>query len=302
MGTEVVLEETLQQSMAAVAAEVESFIGGLLPRSTRPEAPLWDAMRFGCLGGGKRLRPFLVLEGAAAFEVPRGRALRAAAAVELIHCYSLIHDDLPAMDDADLRRGRPTVHRAFDEAIAVLAGDGLLTLAFEVLGHPDTHPDPATRCALVVALAEAAGPRGMVGGQMVDLMAETTSFDLPQTTRLQRLKTGALFRFACEAGAILAGANPAQREALLGYADDIGLAFQITDDLLDIEGDEAEVGKSVGQDADAGKATFVSLLGIDPARRRADELATSAMDRLEGFGPTADSLRAVARFIVKRRF
>ena len=295
------MQESLKDSMERAAADVESLIAGLLPETDDAEAPLWRSMRYGSLGGGKRLRPYLVLEGAGLFDVPRAWALRTAAAVELIHCYSLIHDDLPAMDDADLRRGRPTVHRAFDEATAVLAGDGLLTMAFEVLSDPDTHPDPAIRCALNLALARAAGPRGMVGGQMIDLIAETTPFDLDEITRLQRLKTGALFGFACLAGSILGQAGPAETAALRAFADDLGLAFQIADDLLDVEGDEAEVGKTVGHDAAAGKATFVSLLGVEGARARARALADSAVARLDLFDRRADRLRAVARFTVERR-
>ena len=295
------MQDSLNVSMAHTAAEVESLIADLLPETGDTDAPLWLSMRYGSLGGGKRLRPYLVLEGAGLFGVPRARAMRTAAAVELIHCYSLIHDDLPAMDDADLRRGRPTVHRAFDEATAVLAGDGLLTMAFEVLSDPATHPDPAIRSALSLALAQAAGPRGMVGGQMIDLIAETRQFSLEEITRLQKMKTGALFGFSCAAGAILGQAGPVETEALRAFADDLGLAFQIADDLLDVEGDEAEVGKTVGHDAAAGKATFVSLLGVDGAREQARALADSAVARLAPFDGRADRLRAVARFIVERR-
>ncbi len=291
---------TLDRAMAEAAALVEAAIAETVPEVARSEAPLWAAMRYGSLGGGKRLRPFLVLSGAALFDVPPARALRAATAIELVHCYSLIHDDLPAMDDAELRRGRPTVHRAFDEAIAVLAGDGLLTLAFEVLADPRTHDDGAIRSELVLALAQAAGPAGMVGGQMIDLVGETTTFDLAEITRLQRLKTGALIGFACQAGAILGAAGAAERQALQAYADALGLAFQIADDLLDIEGTEAEVGKSIGRDVDAHKATFVSILGIEPARARARELTGDAAAALAPFGDRADRLRAVARFVVER--
>ncbi len=292
---------SLDTAMAAAAALVEREIIAALPEPTGPEAPLWRAMRYGSLGGGKRLRPFLVLSGAALFGLAPEQAVRTGAAVELVHCYSLIHDDLPAMDDAELRRGRPTVHRAFDEATAVLAGDGLLTLAFDVLADPRTHADPGVRCELVAALARAAGPDGMVGGQMIDLVAETTTFDLAVTTRLQGMKTGALIEFSCVAGAILGGATPGQRAALRDYAAALGLAFQIADDLLDIEGSEAEVGKSVGRDTGQHKATFVSLLGIEPARARAHELATVAAERLAEFGAAAEALRAVARFVVERR-
>src|SRR5690606_16985799 len=259
----------LQAALTETAAAVGVVLDRLLPTSEGPEARLFEAMRYATLNGGKRLRPFLVIAGADLFDVPRDRSLRAAAAVELIHCYSLVHDDLPAMDDDDLRRGRPTCHIQFDEATAILAGDALLTLAFEVLADPATHPDPAIRVALVGALAAAAGGEGMVGGQMFDLVAEGRTLDLDQITRLQGLKTGRLIKVSCAAGAILGGANSEARDALDAYAQDLGLAFQIADDLLDVEGSEAEVGKKVGKDADAGKATFVSLLGVAEARRRA---------------------------------
>jgi farnesyl diphosphate synthase len=260
-------------------------------------------MRYACLAGGKRLRPFLVLEGARLFDVPRGRALRAAAAIEFVHCYSLVHDDLPAMDDDDLRRGRPTTHKQFDEATAILAGDALLTLAFEVLAHPDTHPDGAVRSALVAALASGAGAVGMVGGQMFDLEAEQRgkSFSLADITRLQSMKTGRLIGFACEAGAILGQAPAAARKALAAYAEDLGLAFQIADDLLDAEGTEAEVGKKVGKDAAAGKATFITHLGLEGARQRAQSLALQAAKHLDLYGSKAQILSNVARFVVERR-
>lgn len=287
--------------MAETAARIEAAIDDLLPALSGPEAPLWQAMRYGSLGGGKRLRPFLAMESARLFDVVPERALRVGAAVELIHCYSLIHDDLPAMDDSDLRRGRPTVHKQFDDAIAVLAGDGLQSLAFEVLAHPETDPDPAVRCALVSALAAAAGPRGMVGGQMMDLIAETTPFDLDAVIRLQGAKTGQLIAFPCIAGAILGRASDTEQQALHDYAEALGLAFQIADDLLDVEGSEAVVGKSVGRDAEAGKATFVSLLGIEPARDRARRLVAEAAASLECFGDKAENLKAVAWFVVERR-
>jgi farnesyl diphosphate synthase len=227
-------------------------------------------------------------------------ALRTGMAVELIHCYSLIHDDLPAMDNSDLRRGRPTVHKQFNEAVAVLAGDGLLTLAFEVLADAATHPDPAVRVQLVMALAVAAGPAGMVGGQMIDLVAETTQFDLAETTRLQEGKTGALISFSAQAGAILGGASAIEQAALRDYARDIGLAFQIADDLLDVEGSAEVVGKPVGADAVAGKATFVSLLGVEGARQQARLLADRAAAQVDGFGERGALLKAVASFIVNR--
>ncbi len=301
------LDQAMAESAERVAAVMHTLLPGLRPdaagvlHTSPPEAPLWEAMRYGALGGGKRLRPFLVLESAKLFAVDLGQALRTAAAVEFVHCYSLIHDDLPAMDNSDLRRGKPTVHKQFDDAIAVLAGDGLLTYAFEVLADAETHPDAAVRCALVTALAQAAGPAGMVGGQMMDLVAERTPFDLAETTRLQRAKTGALFGFSARAGAILGQAAERDHQALTGYADAMGLAFQIADDLLDVEGTEAATGKPVGRDAAAGKATFVSLLGADAARRRATELADEAGRSLAPFGAAADNLKAVAQYVVNRQ-
>jgi len=265
------------------------------------EARVYEAMRYSALAPGKRLRPLLVLGAARLFGVARRSALQVAAAIEMVHAYSLIHDDLPAMDNSDLRRGRPTSHKEFDEATAVLAGDGLLTMAFEVLSHPDTHGDPAVRCELVSSLAAAAGPAGMVGGQMIDLIAEKRCLDIGAITRLQRMKTGALIAFSCEAGAVLAKAAPEVRIALRGYAHDLGLAFQIADDLLDVEGSAAETGKPVGADAAAGKATFVSILGIDRARAQAELLVGQAVAHLELFEDRAELLRQVARFVVNRR-
>ncbi|UKJ76068.1 polyprenyl synthetase family protein [Azospirillum brasilense] len=287
--------------MADMAADVERAILHLLPTTDLPESRVLEAMRYGCLNGGKRLRPFLVCQSAALFGVNPDCALRVAVAVEFVHSYSLVHDDLPAMDDGDLRRGQPTVHRKFDEATAILAGDGLLTYAFEVLAEPATHEDPNVRCQLVAALAKAAGPHGMVGGQMLDLIAEHETFDLGTTTRLQRMKTGDMIAFSCEAGGILGKAPPPQRLALRAYAHDLGLAFQIVDDLLDIEGTEAETGKSVGRDAEAGKSTFVSILGQDRARSQAAMLAVQAKAHLEIFDGRADILKAVADFVVARR-
>jgi len=265
------------------------------------EARVYEAMRYSALAPGKRLRPLLVLAGARLFGVARRSALQVAAAIEMVHAYSLIHDDLPAMDNSDLRRGRPTSHKEFDEATAVLAGDGLLTMAFEVLSHPDTHGDPAVRCELVSSLAAAAGPAGMVGGPMIDLIAEKRRLDIGAITRLQRMKTGALIAFACEAGAVLAKAAPEVRLALRGYAHDLGLAFQIADDLLDVEGSAAETGKPVGADAAAGKATFVSILGVDRARAQAELLVGQAVAHLELFEDKAELLRQIARFVVDRR-
>jgi farnesyl diphosphate synthase len=265
------------------------------------EARVYDAMRYAALAPGKRLRPFLVLASARLFGVARRCALQVAAAVEMVHAYSLVHDDLPAMDNSDLRRGRPTCHRQFDEATAVLAGDGLLTAAFEVLAHPDTHGDPAVRCELVSALAAAAGAAGMVGGQMIDLLAEHQNLDIGAITRLQRMKTGAIIAYSCEAGAILAKAPAEIRTALRGYAHDLGLAFQIADDLLDVEGSAAETGKPVGADAAAGKATFVSILGVERARAQAELLIRQAAAHLDLFEQRAELLREAARFVIARR-
>ncbi|WP_119678957.1 polyprenyl synthetase family protein [Indioceanicola profundi] len=295
------LPKSLQTAMADTVEQVEAAIDVLLPRTDLAEAKLYDAMRYGCLGGGKRLRPFLVMESARMFGVNPACALRTAAAVEFIHCYSLIHDDLPAMDNADLRRGRRTVHLEFDEATAILAGDGLLTAAFEILSDPETHEDPSVRCKLVAALARAAGPRGMVGGQMLDLIAETTTFDIGAITRLQRMKTGDMIAFSATAGAILGRASPAHLHSLQAYAHDLGLAFQIADDLLDVEGTEEETGKPVQRDEQAGKATFVSILGVERARDQAGRLAEQASRHLEIFGDRADMLKEVARFVVERR-
>jgi farnesyl diphosphate synthase len=295
------VRDALSKTMAEAAGQVEQAIDYLLPRSDNAEMPLFEAMRYGCLGGGKRLRPFLVLNSAGLFGVNSDCALRTAAAVEFVHCYSLIHDDLPCMDDSELRRGRPTVHKQFDEATAVLAGDGLLTYAFEVLADPATHVDPNVRCQLVAALAKAAGLHGMVGGQMLDLIAETTELDIGAITRLQRLKTGEMIAFACEAGAILGKASSPQRHALHNYAHDLGLAFQIADDLLDAGGDAAVTGKPTGRDAEAGKATFVSILGIERAREQARLLAAQAAAHLDIFDDRADLLKAVATFVVERR-
>lgn len=291
----------LAAAMSDAAKAVEDALDRLLPKSEFPEHKLFDAMRYSALGGGKRLRPFLVMSSAKIFGVSDECALRAAAAVECIHCYSLIHDDLPAMDNSDLRRGRPTVHKQYDDATAILAGDALLTLAFEILTDPRTHEDPAVRCRLVTALAKASGVHGMVGGQMLDLIAETTALDIGAITRLQRLKTGELIAFSTEAGAILGKATDKHTGALRAYAHDLGLAFQIIDDLLDVEGTEAETGKSVGRDVKAGKATFVTILGQDRARNQAKLLSEQAIQHLAVFEGRAKNLEDVARFVVDRK-
>jgi farnesyl diphosphate synthase len=278
----------------------------LLSDDAAPAIRLWEAMRHAVLAGGKRLRPFLVLTAAeicaAEGAVTRARSRRVAAALELVHCYSLVHDDLPAMDDDDLRRGKPTVHRKFDEATAILAGDALLTLAFEVLADDATHPDGAVRAALVSGLAKAAGASGMVAGQALDLAA--AGIDAPSAgfvRRLQALKTGALIRWGCEAGAVVAGAETARVAALRSYGEHLGALFQITDDLLDVEGDRAAVGKAVGKDAGQGKATFVALLGVEGARAEARERHRMALESLDLFGIRADLMRRAADFVLQRR-
>ena len=287
--------------LAQSAEAVERVLDDLLSKDDRPEARLMDAMRYATLGGGKRIRPFMGLSSARLFNVAESCALRVAAAVEMVHCYSLVHDDLPAMDDDELRRGRPTCHVAFDEATAILAGDALLTKAFELLAEPATHSDPTVRCDLVVALSRAIGADGMVGGQMLDLVAQHHALEMPEVTRLQRMKTGMLIAFACESGAILGKAPEPVRHALHAYAHDLGLAFQIADDLLDVEGDEKEVGKKTGKDRHAGKATFVSLMGVERARSQARMLTDQAIQHLESFAEKADPLRDLARFVIERR-
>jgi len=291
-------------ALAFAAESTERTMERLLPKGDEGEARVFEAMRYSSLGGGKRLRAFFVLAGATLFEVGAVPALRTASAIEFVHAYSLIHDDLPAMDDDDLRRGKPSCHKQFDEATAILAGDALQTLAFEVLADTDTHGDPAVRAHLVVDLAKAAGAHGMVGGQMLDLLAEEQNAEemsIGAITRLQRLKTGALISFACTAGGILGKAADPMRNALSAYAHDLGLAFQIVDDLLDVEGDPSVVGKATGKDAAAGKATFVSILGVERARAQATMLARQAAAHLEPFGDKADLLRQAANFVVSRQ-
>ncbi|UNU41702.1 polyprenyl synthetase family protein [Sphingopyxis sp. YF1] len=290
----------LDAVQAEVVRDIDRLFDRLLAVPDDPRARLYDAMRHAAIGGGKRLRPLLVRAAGDLFHVDPAPSLRVGAAVEAMHVYSLIHDDLPCMDDDDLRRGKPTVHRAYDEATAVLAGDSLHALAFEWLVDPATHADPFVRGELVRELARAAGPAGMAGGQMMDLAAETAQFDLPTVTRLQQLKTGALIAFSVEAGAIL-GRIPAEgRTPLRGYARDIGLAFQIADDIMDVEGDEALAGKALHKDEAAGKATFVTLMGLDRARDQARALVDQAVAHLSGFGDEAALLRAIARYIVER--
>lgn len=295
----------------AVAADSEALLTRLLGAAplagevTRPER-LVAAMRHAVLGGGKRLRPFLVVESGALFDAPRDGALLAGCALELLHCYSLVHDDLPAMDNDDLRRGRPTVHKAYDEATAILAGDALLTLAFDILARDEVHADAGVRIALVRDLARASGLGGMAGGQMLDLAAEgrfasKRTLSESEIVTLQAMKTGALLRFACRAGAILGQASAEHIAALDRYGAAIGEAFQIADDLLDVEGDAATLGKAAGKDAEAGKATLVAALGINGARARLEGLIATADAALAPFGAKADTLRAAARFIAERR-
>ena len=296
----------LAAAMMRTAQIVESELTSLLPPEEGAEARLATAMRYATLGGGKRLRAFLVMQGAELFAVSETCAARVAASIEMLHAYSLVHDDLPAMDDDDLRRGKPSTHKAFDEATAILAGDALQARAFEVLAEPDTHSDPQARCELVAALGAAAGARGMAGGQMIDMLAPKLmeggkTLDAPAVTRLQSLKTGRLIQFSAEAGAILGRAPSAQRHLLAGYGRDLGAAFQIADDLLDAEGSAEETGKRTGKDQVAGKATMVAVLGVARARQQADMLARQAANHLDGFGDRAALLRALASFVVARR-
>jgi farnesyl diphosphate synthase len=290
----------LEQALERIASEVDRAFDLLLTVPSDPRARLYEAMRHAAIGGGKRLRPLLVCAACDLFAVDRRAAMRIATAIECIHVYSLIHDDLPAMDDDDMRRGKPTVHKAFDEAAAILAGDALHALAFELLADPATHADPFVRSELCLELARASGPDGMAGGQMMDLVAGGADMDLAMVTRLQQLKTGALFSFCLEAGAIMGKVPPEGRTHLRGYARNIGLAFQIVDDLIDVEGDAETAGKAVGKDAAAGKATFVSHLGADRAREQARMLVAQAIEHLKDHGPEADLLRDLARYIVDR--
>ncbi len=291
---------TLKAALAEIGAEIDRAFEMLLPVPGDARARLYEAMRYSAIGGGKRMRPLLVAAAGDLFNVGRDRSVRAGLAVECIHVYSLIHDDLPCMDDDDLRRGKPTLHRAFDECTAILAGDSLHALAFEILADEATHEDPFVRAELALELARASGPAGMAGGQMMDLMAGEMALDLAAITRLQQLKTGALIGWCLEAAAIMARIPPEGRTALRGYARDVGLAFQIADDLLDHEGSEERAGKRVGKDREAGKGTFVAIAGAPRARQQAQALVDQAVAHLRGFGDEADLLRAVARFAVER--
>lgn len=294
--------DDLQEALEAIGEELNEKMDDLLPEVARcKEVKVLEAMRYSTLAGGKRLRPFLVMASAGLFGVDRNSALRTASAIEFIHVYSLIHDDLPAMDDDDLRRGKPSCHKEFGEAAAILAGDGLQALAFEVLADEATHASANVRCELMRSFAKASGVTGMVGGQMMDLDAEHEDLTIDEIIHLQRMKTGQLFMLSCESGAILGKAAPNLRAALRGYANAIGLAFQITDDLLDAEGTREETGKDVGKDKEAGKATLVSALGVERARSQAKMLVQQAKTHLEHFDKRADILRQLADFVIERK-
>jgi farnesyl diphosphate synthase len=295
-----VISLDLRTAMAQVAADIDHQFDMLLAVPDDSRRRLHEAMRHAAIGGGKRMRPLLVVAACSLFNVDHQAALRVATAIECIHVYSLVHDDLPCMDDDDMRRGKPTVHKAFDEATAVLAGDSLNALAFDLLADEATHSDPFVRSELVLALARASGPDGMAGGQMMDIAAEGQTMDLQTVTRLQQLKTGALIGFCLEAGAIMGRLPPEGRAHLRGYARDVGLAFQIADDILDVEGDEATAGKALQKDAAAGKATFLSLLGLERAKLQAQALVEQAIAHLGSYGTEADLLRAIARYTVER--
>ena len=286
--------------LASAGARVEAMLDARLPEPSGHQAAVEEAMRYSALAGGKRLRPFLVIEAARLFGETGDGPVLAGAALECVHAYSLVHDDLPCMDDDDLRRGKPTVHKVWDEGMAVLAGDALLTYAFELMASGDVHPDPSLRLALVADMARAGGTRGMIGGQVVDITVADDERDAELITSLQDMKTGALIRFAATAGARLGGASEAERDALELCARDLGLVFQITDDILDVEGDADTVGKAVGKDRDLGKATFVSALGLGAAKAHAEELAERAKGYLATFGAGADTLRACVDFVLKR--
>lgn len=290
----------LKDALARIQAEVDECFDTLLPIPTEAHAILVEAMRYAAIAGGKRVRPLLLTATSDMFGVDRSCAIRAACAVESIHAYSLIHDDLPCMDDDDLRHGKPTLHKAFDEATAVLAGDSLHALAFEILSDPKTNGDPFVRTELTACLASASGHDGMAGGQMMDMLADESEFTLHDITRLQQMKTGALLAASVEMGAILGKVGDEGRNHLHLYARDVGLAFQIADDLLDHHGDEAKAGKALRKDEGQGKATFVSILGAEPAERQASALVEQAIGHLNGYGEEADLLRAIARYIVER--
>lgn len=297
------MNDDFSRRLAAHGDAVRLYLDSLLSPTGEPQRParLTEAMRHGVLNGGKRLRPFLLMESAALFGVAREDALPVACALECVHCYSLIHDDLPAMDDDDLRRGQPTVHRAYDEATAILAGDALLTLAFELLADPASHSQAAVRIQLASMLAKASGGGGMIGGQMLDIAAETAAPDEAQVRLLQSMKTGALIRFACEAGAVLGEADEGARQALVSYGEKTGLAFQLADDLLDVTSNSVAMGKATGKDEKQGKGTLVGILGLEPARALLEETVADAIAELEVFGEAAEILRQASRFVADRK-
>lgn len=292
----------LEARLKETAERIETALDGLLPKEQGSETRLLGAMRYAALGGGKRLRPFFTLEAGRIFDADEGSLLRAACAIECVHTYSLVHDDLPAMDDDDLRRGRPTLHRQYDEATAILAGDALLTFAFELMAEPATHADPQMRCKLIAGLAKASGAQGMVAGQAADMAGADIGSDLIAVTRMNRLKTGALINFAVDAGALIGGASEAEKTALSRYAHDVGLAFQMRDDLLDAEGVVRDTGKAVGKDKDRGKVNFVTVLGTEATRDRVNMLAKQAKQHLGLFGSRARILLDAVDFIVERRY
>ncbi|MBD2841942.1 polyprenyl synthetase family protein [Erythrobacter rubeus] len=300
--TVVGIEGVLSSGLKRVQAEIDSVFDAFLPVPNDTRARLVEAMRYATIGGGKRVRPLLVVSTAELYGVDRTAALRAGAAVEAIHAYSLIHDDLPCMDDDDLRHGKPTLHKTFDEATAVLAGDALHALAFEILADTETSSDPFVRSELIATLGTASGMNGMAGGQIMDMVAdeEGVEYDLHSITRLQQLKTGALLAASVEMGAILGKVPPEGRAHLRAYSRDIGLAFQIADDLLDVTGDQEKAGKALRKDDEQGKQTFVTLMGVDKAREQARVLVDQAVGHLANHGAEADLLRELARFIVER--
>lgn len=292
----------LDSRLKETGERVDVALDALLPKVQGPESRLLSALRYAALGGGKRLRPFFTLEVGRMFDADEGQLLRTACAIECVHTYSLIHDDLPCMDDDDLRRGRPTLHREFDEATALLAGDALLTFAFEILAEPATHSDPQMRCKLIAGLAKAAGPLGMVAGQAADMAGAEISSDLIAVTRMNRLKTGALINFSVDAGALVGCASEAEKTALSRYAHDVGLAFQMVDDLLDAEGVVRDTGKAVRKDGERGKVNFVTVLGVEATRERVTMLAQQAKRHLALFGPRAHVLLQAVDFVVERRY
>jgi farnesyl diphosphate synthase len=289
------------RALRQTARLIDDSFDELLPESKGPEASLFEAMEYALKAGGKRLRPFMVIQTADLFSVPRDYSVRVATALEMLHTYSLVHDDLPSMDDDDTRRGKPTIHIKYDEAMAVLVGDALQSLAFEIIADAKTHPSADIRIELIQKMAHAAGGQGMAGGQTMDIYADRDAIDMANITRLQQLKTGALIAYACESGAVLGHASPAERNSIRAYAHDLGLSFQIMDDILDAEGDPEEMGKATGKDEKAGKATFVSLLGLEEAKIHARMLAEQAVSHLHSFGTKADLLCRAATFTIERR-